>query len=52
MQHEPGMGQQPFPDRRRLMGRGVVEDEMDLELWGNLPVEGLEELLELDRMVA
>jgi hypothetical protein len=37
---------------RGLVGRGVVEDQVDIELGGDLLVECLQELLELDRAVA
>jgi len=49
--HEPGVRGEPVTDGRRLVRGGVVEHEMDIELGGHFAVEGLEELLELDRAV-
>ena len=39
-------------DRRGLVRGAVVEDHVHVELGGDLAVEGLQELLELDRAVA
>ena len=39
-------------DRRRLVGGAVVEDQVHVEVVGDLAVDGLQELLELDRAVA
>ena len=52
VQHEPRVGGQPLVDRRRLVGRAVVEDDVDVEIGRDLAIEGLQELLELDRAVA
>ena len=46
------MGWQPLLDRRRLVGGGVVEDQVNLQVVGYLVVEPVEELLALDRAVA
>ena len=47
-----GLGEQPAFDRRRLVGGGVVEDEVNVEVFGDLCVDGLQELPELDRAMA
>ena len=49
---EPGVGGQPLADLRRLVRGAVVEDHVDVEIVGDLAVERLQELLELDRAVA
>jgi glycogen operon protein len=48
---EARVGQQPAFHRGRLVGRGVVEHDMNRILGRHLPVDGLQELLELDRPV-
>ncbi|MDP9683679.1 hypothetical protein J2S47_004181 [Streptomyces griseoviridis] len=48
----PGMGRQPLLDVGCLVGRVVVEDQVDLEAGRNLLVEFGEELLELGGPVA
>ena len=47
-----GWASSQFLDRWRLVGDAVVEDHVHVELGGDFAVEGLEELLELDRAVA
>ena len=45
---EPGVRFQPFDDARGLVGAVVIADEVDLELVGDLGVDLVQELLELD----
>ena len=52
MQDEAWVGEQPFLDRRRLVRRAVVEHDVDVEAGRDLAIDGLKELLELDRAVA
>ena len=49
---EPRTLRQPTPDRRRLVGRVVVHHEMDIEMLGDLIVDRVQKLLELDRSMA
>ena len=49
VQDEPRVCEQPALDHRGLVSGGVIEHEVDLELGRDLSVEGLQELLELDR---
>jgi hypothetical protein len=46
------MGGQPALDGGRRVGRAAVQDEVDVELPRDFAIEGLQELLELDRAVA
>ena len=46
---EPRTLRQPTPNRRRLVSRVVVHHEMDVEMLGDLLVDRVQELLELDR---
>ncbi len=46
---EAKVGQQPLPDRRRLVRLAVVEHEMHRQIGGDLAIDGLQKLLELDR---
>jgi hypothetical protein len=46
------MGGKPAADLRGLVGRAVVEDEVDVEVFGNLLLDRLQELVELDRAVS
>jgi hypothetical protein len=52
MQNEAGVCEQPALNHGRLVGRGAIEDHVHLEFGGDFTVEGLEELLELDRAMA
>src|SRR5439155_2318109 len=52
VEDEARVAEQPAPDRRGLVGGVVVEDQVQLELGWYLPVELVEELLELERAVA
>jgi hypothetical protein len=52
VQDEPGVRDQPALNRRSLVGRGVVEDHVDLEVGRHLTIKRGEKLLELDRAVA
>ena len=52
VQDEPGVREQPALDRRGLVRRGVVEHQVHVEVGRDLAVDGLQELLELDRAVA
>ena len=45
------VGGQPAPDLRGLVGRAVVEHEVHVEVLGDLLVDRLQELVELDRAV-
>jgi len=52
VQDEARVREQPFLDRRGLVRGAVVEHEVDVEMRGDLAIEGLEELFELDCAVA
>jgi hypothetical protein len=52
VQGESRVRSQPAFDHRRLVCRGVVEHEIDSEFGGDLAVECLQKLLELDRAMA
>ena len=43
---------EPTPDRRRLVGCVVIHHEMDIEMLGDLLVDRVQELLELERSMA
>jgi len=47
VQGDAGVALEPAPDRRRLVGGVVVEDQMEVEIGRRLPVDGLEEGQEL-----
>jgi len=47
VQREAGMANQPSLDRRPLVGRGVVEDEVDIEMCEHRLVDDVEEPTEL-----
>ena len=49
---EARVGGEPAADRRSLVGRVVVEDQVSLELGGQLLIDRLQELLELNRAEA
>ena len=51
MQHEPGVADRPAPEFMRLVRRVVGHDQAGLELVGDLTVETVDGLLELDRTV-
>jgi hypothetical protein len=52
VQYEPRVSGQPALDGRRLVSRGLVEHDMNGELGGDLSIDGLQDLLELDRAMA
>ncbi len=52
MQVKPRVRGEPALDLRRPMGAAVVEHEVGVEVGGDLTIDGLQELLELDRTVA
>ena len=52
VQAEPGVSKQPAVDLRGLVGGGVVDDHMDVELVGNGAVDEVQEPSELDGPVA
>ncbi len=52
MEVDAGVSQKPAMDRRRLVCRGIVHHDVDLEASGHCLVDGVEELLELDCPVA
>jgi len=52
VQVKPGVRREPASDLRGLVAGGVVEHEVHVELGGDIAVDRLEELQELDRAVA
>jgi hypothetical protein len=49
---EPGVAKQPAVDLGGLVGRDVVDDEMDVELLRHAAVDEVQEPAELDSAVA
>ena len=52
MQGEPGVAHQPGVDLGSLVGRGVVDDHVDVEVLGHASVDEVQELSELDGPVS
>jgi hypothetical protein len=52
MDLEAGMAEQPALDERRLVGAVVTHDQVDLQLAGQLAINGVKEAPELDRSMA
>jgi len=52
VQDEARVREQPLADPRRLVRRAVVEHDVDVEVGRDLPVDRLQEALELDRAMA
>jgi hypothetical protein len=51
VQVESRVAHQPVLDRLGFVGGQVVADQVDVQVGGDLPVDGVEELSELDRPV-
>ncbi len=49
MHNESWVSGEPVTDLWGLVGRGVIQDEVNVEVCWNFAVDGVQELLELDR---